>query len=324
MGEAAAPSTALGAAGGFGSESAGAVGGGSFSAAGYIDSAIPLTQFRLRFDSAYNDNRPDRADFFYPKCGCFKAAGVDPNAPGPASSVNPTAATRKVDYQELSSYLEIAVNPRLSGFAEVPVRWVDIAFSPVNGVGVPNDNHKGLSDVNFGFKYAALYTADTVLTFQLRVYSPTGDSTLGLGRNNWNLEPALLAYQRLGECFFLEAELRDFIPVASADDFAGNVLRYGVGLSCLVYNAPSFRVQPVTELVGWTVLSGQEGTDSGAVLKASGDTIVNAKFGLRLGFGQLTQPGNVSKSDVYVGYGRALTGDVWYKDILRLEWRYRF
>jgi len=28
--------------------------------------------------------------------------------------------------------------------------------------------------------------------------------------------------------------------------------------------------------------------------------------------------------DFYVGYGRALTGDVWYKNMLRVEVRVRF
>src|SRR5205085_1898326 len=50
---------------------------------GYIDNAIPKTMFRLRFDAAYDDNRPDRAEFFYAKCGCFRVAGVPGRAPGP-------------------------------------------------------------------------------------------------------------------------------------------------------------------------------------------------------------------------------------------------
>src|SRR5207302_1734348 len=48
---------------GFQGESGAAGGGGTFS--GYIDSALPVTQIRLRYDSAYDDNRPDRAEFFY-------------------------------------------------------------------------------------------------------------------------------------------------------------------------------------------------------------------------------------------------------------------
>ena len=51
------------------------------------------------------------------------------------------------------------------------------------------------------------------------------------------------------------------------------------------------RVSPVTEFVGWSVLDGQKisttlrATSSGPV-DAGGDTIVNGKFGVRVGFGQ--------------------------------------
>jgi hypothetical protein len=197
---------------------------------------------------------------------------------------------------------------------------VDIAFVTP---GAENENHHGLSDVDFGFKYALLYECKQVLTLQLRTYAPTGDANLGLGRNNWNLEPAVLYYRQLGERAFLNAELRDFIPVASADDFAGNVLRYGFALSYIVYNTPGFRITPVGELVGWSVLSGKELADTGPV-SASGDTIVNAKIGVRVGFGEMSQPGFINRADLYFGYGRALTGDVWYKDIWRAEFRLSF
>ena len=32
----------------------------------------------------------------------------------------------------------------------------------------------------------------------------------------------------------------------------------------------------------------------------------------------------LSGTDLYVGYGRALTGEVWYKDIFRVELRIPF
>jgi hypothetical protein len=91
-----------------------------------------------------------------------------------------------------------------------------------------------------------------------------------------------------------------------------------------VYNEQAFRVAPVAEVVGWSVLSGRELSDNMMVVSASGNTIVNAKVGVRVGFGQATEPGVLSKVDIYAGYGRALTGDVWYKDIWRVELRYRF
>jgi len=40
-----------------------------------------------------------------------------------------------------------------------------------------------------------------------------------------------------------------------------------------------------------------------------------------LGFGGTTGGPFPAPNDVYIGYGRALTGEVWYKDILRVEYR---
>ena len=34
---------------------------------GYIDNAIPGNIFRLRYDTAYNNRRPNRAEFFWPR-----------------------------------------------------------------------------------------------------------------------------------------------------------------------------------------------------------------------------------------------------------------
>jgi hypothetical protein len=296
----------------FGATDSGETFAAASSAVGYIDSAIPVTQYRLRTDAAWGNNEPDRADFFYPKCGCF------PGAPGPVGPGNTPA--RNVNYQELSNYFEYAPTCRFSGFINVPVRFVQIDFFNPGGT----QDHAGFSDLDFGFKYAFLYSAGRVLTAQLRTYAPTGDSHLGLGRNNWNLEPALLYYQQLSQRLILEAELRDFIPVAANDDFAGNVLRYGAGLSYFVYNQPNLRIAPVTELVGWTVLSGQELVEGTATQNAAGDTIVNAKVGVRTYFGQPTGNQLFNRCDFYAGYGRALTGDVWYKDIMRFEFRMRF
>jgi hypothetical protein len=311
MGQAGTPSFALGTPGADVGERV------AVSNTTYIDSAIPQTMVRLRFSAFYDDNRPDRADFFYPKCGCFRNPGPnqDINAPGP-----PLLESR-VDAQELATYLEFAPSERLSGFVEIPVRYINPE---------ENANANGLSDVNFGFKYALLYDTDRVLTLQLRAFAPTGDAFKGLGTNNWNLEPAILLYKRLSDRLQLEAEVRDFIPIASADDFAGNVLRYGVGFSYLAYNSKRFRVSPVVEFVGWTVLNGKElvPQDVAAGLSqtqdAAGDTIVNAKVGVRFGFGNLSEPGLLSRSDLAISYGRALTGEVWYKDIVRVEYRMRF
>lgn len=275
-----------------------AVGGEAESAVGYIDSALIRNTVRLRYDSAYGDNRPDRAEFFYPKCGCFKIAGLDKDASGP-----PLSETG-VDFQELSAYVELALTPRLSGFLEVPARFLNAE---------QNTDTFGFSDINAGFKYAFLCSEARVATFQLRTYFPTGDGSRGLGTDHVSFEPALLFYQKLSDRWLLEGEVRDWIPVGGSD-FAGNVLRYGVGVSYELYRSCRLSVAPVAELVGWTVLNGKEAdARENAVIDAGGDTIVNMKLGARIGLGNL--------GSVYAGYGRALTGDVWYRDIIRVEYR---
>jgi hypothetical protein len=264
-------------------------------APGYIDDAAIRSLFRVRYDDAFRDNAPDRAEFFYPKCGCF------PGGPGPK------LAETSIQYQELSGYLEWAVNNRLSGFLEVPWRFLNPEV---------NRDSEGFGDINAGFKAALWNCPDQILTFQFRTYIPTGDGVRGLGTEHVSLEPALLGYLRLTDRVALHGELRDWIPIGGTD-FAGNIIRYGVGVSYNAYHKGYLWVTPITEMVGWTVLAGKEfDARQNLVLPASGNTIVNAKFGVRVGWG--------GDSDIYIGYGRALTGDVWYKDILRVEYRLSF
>jgi len=272
--------------------------GGSAAVAGgaYLDNALPITQFRLRFDAAYGDNRPDRGEFFYAKCGCFGG-----NAPGPP------LPEKSVDYQDISTYFELAINNRFSGFVELPVRFINPEV---------NENASGIGDMFAGFKWALVACPDRYVTFQFTTTIPTGNPRLGLGTDHVSLEPGLLFWQRITERFLVQAELKDWIPIGGTD-FAANIVTYGVAASYDIYNNGRFWIEPVVELVGWTLLSGQElNPDSGMAQDATGETIVNGKFGLRLGFGN-----NMS---IYAGYGRALTGDVWYKDIFRLEYRLAF
>jgi hypothetical protein len=281
------------------------------SGTGYIDSAIIRSRLRLRYDTAYRNNFADRAEYFYAKCGCFANAALagaqfDPSASGP-----PLPET-SVDYQDIDLYGEYAIAERFSLFAEIPYRFLNPE---------QNANTDGWSDLKVGARYALIADCDQWLTFQFRTYIPTGVASRGLGTDHVSLEPALLYFQRLSERWLFDGEFRYWIPI-DGTDFAGDVIRYGMGLSYVLLNSPSFRAIPVGEVVGWTVLDGRKSNAFGA-FDADGDTIVNAKLGMRLGFGDLVGPG-VSRSELYFGYGRALTGDVWYKDLIRAEWQVNF
>jgi hypothetical protein len=279
---------------------------------GYIDSAIPATQFRFRFDAAYDKRVPDRAEFFYRA------------AMRPGGGIPPTAETG-VDYQDIVPYLELGITDRLSFFVEAPVRFLNPEL---------NANTAGVSDIQPGVKYVLWTQLDELLTFQLRTYAPTGDADRRLGTDHASLEPGLLYLRRVDDRLNIEGELKVWVPLdpsktVTGEDFAGEILRYGIGAGYLLNpccecccnsrgDCGASRVTGVVEFVGWSILDGF-GTvaDAAGVSQqdVSGDTIVNAMFGIRW-----SNPG----SSVFLSYGRALTGDVWYEDLLRAEYVIRF
>ena len=295
---------------------------------GYIENAIVGNEVRFRFDAGSGVELPDRAEFFYAKCGCYKAlAGsglpaYDPNAPGP----QPGIATN-LKFKQLYVNGEYAPTQRISFFAEIPVRWLQ-PKEFVSGFG-NFANQAGLADIRTGVKLAMVASDDRYVTFQFRAYAPTGDASKGLGTDHASLEPSLLYYQKLGSRGAIESEFSFWHPIGGSagvktatnsnpDSFAGNVLFYGFGPSYELYNNGRTRFAPVVELAGWRVLSGSQTVWIAAdhiADPADGTNIVNLKMGGRLGVG---------RSSVYVGYGRGLTDAVWYKNLVRAEYRYSF
>jgi hypothetical protein len=310
---------------------------------GYIDDAIVGSQVRIRFDAAFHNNAPDRAEFFY-----AQYAGI--NGPGPSVVV------ADLNFQQLYLNAEYAPkkNTRFSFFAEVPVRWIQpqrTVASTTSTQTPPNVNEAGLSDVSVGFKLAAVASSNQYLTLQFKAYFPSGNASTGLGTNHYSFEPALLYYRGLSDRFTLEAEVGDSHPIGgsscptisstsrypsavcvadapppqlsgSNSSFAGDVLFYGVGPSYVLYQGRTLQIAPVIELVGWSVLGGLVTDNTTATptfqqaVSAAGTNIVNLKVGARTVVG--------SHSSFYIGYGHQLTHAVWYKEIVRAEYRYTF
>lgn len=272
---------------------------------GYIENAVPMTMARLRFDSGYGANRPDRGNFFYAKCGCFRPA---PDA------IGPPLPARNVDYQELIVTGEYAFTRRFSAFVDLPTRFIN----PESNV-----NAAGLGDIGFGAKYAVVYGPTRVISLFLRLSAPSGELSTGLGNGQWFIEPGVLYQEQLSRDWQVFGELRYTAPLGRRTDFSGTMVRYGLGTSYTVARGRWGYVAPVVEMVGWTVLSGKElDPDTLTAVRASGDTIVNFKVGVRVGLGcPVAGSPYPTRSDLYIGYGRALTGEVWYKDLLRLEFR---
>jgi hypothetical protein len=266
------------------------------SSLGYIDPAAPADYVSFRGDMGYHFLFPNRAEMFY-----AQARPHGPGLPLPESSI---------DFQDLTLHVEKTFGQRMSAFIEGGARLLNPEI---------NADTAGLSDSAVGLKYAFLSGADRLATFQFRTYIPTGNPNLGLGTSHVSLEPAVLGFARLGDRLGLGGELRYWIPV-SGTDFAGSVMRYGLGLRWDAWDGGGVRVAPTAEFVGWTVLGGKQSTvlPGGDVLlqDAAGQTIVNAKIGSRIDIGD--------RLGLYLGYGRALTGSTWYRDAIRLEARWMY
>jgi hypothetical protein len=214
--------------------------------------------------------------------------------------------------------VEYGFNERLSLYGELPIRWIQPqGFVPDTG---SFSNQSGLSDLRAGVKWALVAQDSRFLTLQLQGNFPTGDGLKGLGVEHFSFEPALLYNQNLNDIVNLEGQFGVVIAADGSDGiatasekFSGDVLYYGIGPSFELYRSDDFRFAPVVELVGWHVLSGFQ---TSTVSEAEGINILNLKVGGRFEFR--------NRSSIYVGYGFALTDDVWYDDLFRLEYRYTF
>lgn len=290
---------------------------------GYIEDAVVSSKVRIRFDLGYEINAPDRAEFFYAKCGCYRDAGADPDAPGP----RPGAAT-DLDYRQLYIQGEYAFGDRFSAYAEFPFRWIQpnsFAAGTVPDGLSPFGNQSGFSDLRAGIKAALFSDGANVVTARVQAFMPSGEASNGLGTDHWSLEPSLLLYNRVADRVVIESmvgwwhpfEGASGAPLSTEERWAGDVFFFGIGPSFEIYRSDRVRLAPVVELVGWHVVDGfQSAPPFPPPTEAEGTNIVNLKIGGRVSW----EP----RSSLYIGFGKALTDDVWYDDILRFEYRVSF
>ena len=166
-------------AGAFGPEQFAATGGQTVAIAasdGYIDSAITRSRLRLRYDAADHNNRPDRAEFFWPQKG-----------PG-------QIAAQPINFQEFSTYLEYAPLPNMSAFIDVPTRFVHIPGTRNPNPGgnprfQPRQNFSGFSDLQLGVKYAFSPIRTTTILSSSRLISRRAPEVPAWGRpmRAWSL-----------------------------------------------------------------------------------------------------------------------------------------
>jgi hypothetical protein len=277
---------------------------------GYIEDAAVQSQVRVRFDAGFNAPRPDRAEYFYAGCN--------------GSSSCSGAIQRTLNFQQLYLKGEYAPIERFSAFVQVPFRWVQPIFVPNSGNPTLSSGG-GISDLQAGLRFAALASASRKLTFQLGADFPTGDGSAGLGTDHYSIEPNVLFFQRISDRCAIEAEAGDSHPIGGTiyvphaapttppQNFAGDVAMYGIGPSYQLIKHDSYQVTPVFELVSWHVFGGLQTGSAEVVQSAGGIDVLNAKLGARVSF--------LNGSSIYAGFGRALTSDIWYRNLFRIEYR---
>lgn len=333
---------------------------------GYVDNAIVGRQLRIRFDQALSSNRPDRAEFIYGKCACFSAFGQDSASPGPTADVDILELELAYEHAFMDDRFSIFLE---APFRYIDLAYPD-GFGQPAIFGQPGREESGLGDIRLGIKYGLVARADRYLTLQLRWYVATGAADEALGTDHDSIEPGLLFYSEPAPRWTIGSELRWWHPLDGSsdpltgasipgsdvgrieaippffvggpapgpdapvrnDDFAGDVLRFGFGVS---YDAGGRRIQwaPVGELVGWHVMdgfatppnpvpaapidptpvTGDLPYQSAFIEEADGVTIVNLKLGARL---------RTSHYSLYAGVGFPLTNDEWYESIFRIEYRF--
>jgi hypothetical protein len=259
-------------------------------AAFFQDGTRPVTQTRFRWDAAYGYTFPDTAEYFWAQIG----------------NKGPSLPERRVDYQTLSYYQEIAAKG-FSFFVEVPY----IGTGPD-----VNPDHSGFSDINLGTKSMFLDCELLQMTFLFRTYIPVGSAGKGIGTGHTTLEPSLLATVKLAPVTYLQMQFAEWIPIGGDSGFEGDVFEYRFSLNHTLWSP-----NPGTALVGTFELAGlvfQDGafTDPlGVVHSADGLNHLQVGPGLRFAL--------CDRCDIGIGIGFGLD-DHGPDTIYRTEFRLRF
>ncbi len=265
----------------------------------FIDSAQPFTHLSLKYEQGWGLSKPDRSEFFWA-------------APGSGPSPDGMTGESSVDVITLRARMETATE-RASAIFEVPMRAVDPEI---------NKNTSGIGDLVVGGKVVIVNGRNWVVTQQTLTHLDTGPVGRGLGTGHVSFEPGLLVRYRWSNQTYLHGQLRYFIPVSGTDDYPGEVLIWGLGLSKIWYETDAFALLPTLEMVGTSFLDGQR-TLPGATtaVKVDGETSIDFLTGLRLVLGP---QGDLGLPELGISGGASVGDEGWFTGRILLEARWSF
>jgi len=264
-----------------------------------LDVTQPFNNLRMRVDCAYNLKQPDRAEYYWARPQSL--GGMGPNLP-----------ERSVDYQDVRFQLEMG-GPKFSAATEVPIRVLDPDINP---------NTAGFADMNLTTKLVMVDGKRWQVTQYFRTYFNTGFAPRGLGTGHISIEPGFLARMKWSDRTYFHGEAKFWIPTPGHPDQAGEVLRFGVGVSHVWFETDSFAAMPTLEFVGWSVLDGMETTyPTGTLVEVDPEGIFNIYPGIRF---VRDADSDLGLCEVGISGGASVTTNQWYESLLRVEARFSF
>jgi hypothetical protein len=229
-------------------------------AAFFQDSPRPVTQTRIRWDSAFRYTFPDTAEYFWARTG--------------SGNKGPANASPSLKYNDLTLYQEIAAKGA-SAFVEMVYRSLD----PVG-----NPGEAGLGDMNVGVKTVLLDRDLILVSMQIRTFIPSGNFTTGLGTGHVSLEPSLLSALRITPTTYLQTQFAEWIPLGGTSGFEGSTFHYHFSLNQNLCHHDYLNVVGTLELNGFSYRGEFTDPDTGVATPLSGFNYVNIGPGVRVQF----------------------------------------
>ena len=192
-------------------------GGGEATFVGYVEDALVQSNVRIRFDAAGGNTVPDRAEFFYAKCGCYR--GLPANHPG----FRP-GRTRPWPRRRKRHQVPAALSRRRSARSHRGCRcW---GKCPCGGCS-PSRSSAGtgasLSTIRAAWAISAPARSSRSSTRRPRPPPSKRRSTFraatpskGLGTDHASFEPALLMLNELSPKVTLESQVGVWLPIGGA------------------------------------------------------------------------------------------------------------
>lgn len=263
-----------------------------------MDVTQPSNYWLIRVDAASGLQSPDRGAYFWSR---------------PTSG-----AQNSVNYQDLR-FINETGSDSFSVMTEIPVRAVQ--YNTTGG------GDGGIGDMKVATKVRFINGKHWQLTQISRMYINTGNLTKGLGAGHLSIEPGLLARYQVNPDTYLHGEAKLWFPMGANPMVAGQVLRYGVGVSHVLYETDTFAILPTLEMVAFQYLGGHSTyvntttPFTTSTVSNNGDVALNVINGARFVFGP---PGDLGLFELGISGMFGLGTNKYLDGMLRVDLKFNY